>query len=167
MKFSQLQLISFYKAIADYLATYGINPILYGSVGASLYLGNFKTFNDIDLLIEDAYIKTKWPYFKELMASKGFKVIDEKEHEFENDKGLRLAFAEQNVLVRDEISNLTTDIVFVKFGEIEVRTLKPEGFLRAYEFSLDDGYRLAHRDKKDAEAIKLLKEYLEATTNET
>jgi len=49
-----------YVVIRSFLNEFGIDPILYGSLGVSVYLGNFKKFNDIDFLIEDEWLSNKW-----------------------------------------------------------------------------------------------------------
>ncbi len=153
-----------YKNLSETLGVYNIHPILYGSVGASIYLGSFKQFNDLDLLIEDQWLANKWDKFKSIMLKEGFYVFDEKEHEFENHQNLRVAFAAHSVLIRDKIANLTTDIVSVNSQGFDVHTLTPKGFLKAYEFSVKDGYRAKQRGKKDAETVKLLKDHLALNT---
>lgn len=67
--------------VVNILESQDINPVVYGSVGVSLYLGEFKDFNDIDLLIDDPWLEDRWDEFKKLMARSGFSVTDEREHE--------------------------------------------------------------------------------------
>lgn len=158
------RLLAAYKTISAFFLKVSIHLILYGSVGASHYIGNFKEFNDIDILIEGEWLKRKWEEFKMLMNNHGYILVDEKEHEFENSEKIRVAFAAHSVLVRDKIANLPQDSVDATIDGVKVKTFTAEAFLRAYEFSVDDGYRTKERGKKDSEAITLLKQYLEKST---
>lgn len=45
-------------------------------------------------------------------------------------------------------------------GEVIVRTLKEEDFIKAYRFSAKDGYRRDQRGKKDSEIILMLENHL-------
>jgi hypothetical protein len=130
-----------------------VKPVIYGSFGVANYLGDFKDFEDIDILIEDEFINDKWKEFRKLFESKGFSLINEKEHEFEFD-GKKVGFASKNILVRDIIINDYKELVQYKNGV--ALTLKPEDFLKAYRFSVKDGYRINTRGKKDKEIIEKL-----------
>ena len=136
-----------------------IQPVVYGSFGVSLYLHEFKTFGDIDLLIEYEFLHTRWEEFKNLFESNGFNLIDEQEHEFMRD-GKTVGFASKTILIKDKI--ITDFSELVKFKESDAITLTPYGFLKAYMFSIKDGYRIATRNKKDEDIIRRLEEYIRA-----
>jgi dienelactone hydrolase len=141
----------------------GVDPILYGSIGVSVYLGNFKdTFGDIDLLVPDKWLdpKDKWSTLQPIMQKMGFTLIDEHEHEFRNDQGQEVAFAGESVLVRDGIVSDLKEIIRVELGGVSARTLSVASFKKAYEFSVKDGYRLEQRGKNDQEVIGLLDQYI-------
>lgn len=149
---------SFLLKILKTLNRLGIKPIIYGSFGASLYLGNFKEFGDIDILIEDNYIFDDWKKFKQIFESDGFTLTDEKEHEFRfEDK--KVGFAAKSILMNDGIIEDYKELV--KYRNVNAYTLTAAGFVKAYEFSLKDGYRLNTRSKKDQEIINKLKDYIE------
>lgn len=146
-----------YQKVNNFLSNNGIDSILYGSLGASVYLGNFKEFGDIDLLIPDLYLKDKWPELTSIMNNNGFKLIDEQEHEFSNDQGIEVAFAGQSILERDKICNPQKDIQIHYINGIAIKTLSKEAFIRAYIVSAKDGYRKDVRGKKDLDIINRLK----------
>ncbi|CAN5162782.1 hypothetical protein BH09PAT1_BH09PAT1_0630 [soil metagenome] len=149
-----------YQKIGTFLKPLEINPILYGSAGVGVYLGNFKKFEDLDLLIEDKWITDKWGITVKRMADNGFKLINQREHEFESSDGLKVALAPQSILERDGIGDLETDVTELTYQGIPIRTLFPQTFLKAYEFSAKDGYRRDTRGKKDSEIITKLQNYI-------
>ncbi|OIO06345.1 hypothetical protein AUJ26_00865 [Candidatus Falkowbacteria bacterium CG1_02_37_21] len=142
--------------IIKILQELNIEPVVYGSLGVACYLGNFKQFGDIDLLVEDDFIDN-WEKFKVFLLSHSFILIDEKEHEFLFDN-FKVGFAKKSILVKDKIINDYLDLV--NYKGIAAYTLRPEHFLAAYRFSLKDGYRITNRGKKDQEIIDKLIEYI-------
>lgn len=134
-----------------------IKPVIYGSFGVSYYLGNFKQFGDLDLLIEDGFIDNNWEEFNTFLLSHNFILIDEREHEFLFNNS-KIGFAKKSILLKDKIIEDYADLV--KYGEIDAYTLRPEHFLAAYRFSLKDGCRLTNRLKKDQEIIDKIIEYI-------
>lgn len=141
------------------LESLDITPIVYGSFGAANYLGDFKVFDDIDILIDAIFMEDKWLKFKELMESKGFVLVNEREHEFEfNDR--KVGFASKDILIRDNIINDYSELV--KYKDTNAYTLTSKSFLRAYQFSLQDGYRITTRGKKDQDVIDRLKAYIKS-----
>lgn len=147
----------FLSKILDILKERNIKPIVYGSFGVSIYLGNFKDFEDVDLLIEDEFINNKWEEFKKLLESEGFYLTSEKEHEFELD-GKKVGFASKDILIRDKIINNFSELV--QYKNKKAFTLTLEGFLKAYQFSVKDGYRINTRGKKDQDIIEKLGAYI-------
>jgi pimeloyl-ACP methyl ester carboxylesterase len=139
-----------------------ISPVVYGSTGVSYYLGNFKSsFGDIDLLIDDVWLSKKWPQLQQIMSDMDYRLVDEHEHEFSHSSLPDVAFAGTSILVRDGIMNTLDELVTVTVDSVALRTLSPQAFRKAYDFSAKDGYRLEQRGKNDDKIIALLKEYLE------
>jgi len=151
------------KIIKDLRAA-AVDPILYGSQGVSLYIGDFKEFGDIDLLVDQRWMTDDWEKLIEIMNQIGFKLYDLHEHDFVNPESVHASFASKDILVRDNIvqslKNATSDI---EVGDITITTLKPGVFKSAYEFSEQDGYRKNTRGKKDRTVIVLLSEYLKGS----
>lgn len=149
--------LSDYNLVNNFLIESGIESILYGSLGVSVYLGNFREFDDIDLLVDDEYLGKKWAFLKDLMINKGFKVTDEKEREFVNTDGVKVAFAGKSVLVDDSICDPISDVININVGGIGVNTLNRNGFIKAYTYSSTDGYRIEKRGDSDLNIVKKLK----------
>ncbi len=134
---------------------------MYGSQGASLYLGAFKEFGDIDLLVPDEWVSQDWSKLVTIMQGLGFALVDEREHEFTHSSGTRAAFAGRNILIRDGILESLDDCMReFEINGVSVQSLKPEIFKKAYEFSVKDGYRKDIRGKKDRQIIELFEKYL-------
>ena len=148
--------VTLYKAFS----TYGIEPLLYGSLAASLYIGNFKVCNDIDFIVNDQWLVGNWSDLKKIMHSLGFTLYDEHEHEFIDSSGLSVAFAKMNVLYRDGVVRSKEDIITHTCEGFTIKTLTPQALLRAYQFSEKDGYRKDKRGKKDHIMIDLLRDYI-------
>ncbi len=158
---SDLRYLKNTLCIISFLQSHKIDPILYGSIGVSLYLGKFKTFNDIDFLIEKSWLHERWPELMELMKEKDYILINEREHEFKNSDGVIVAFAEETVLMRDKIVGSLNELIVRVIDGINVRTLMPQLFKQAYLFSEKDGYRKHKRGKKDRQVIELLNKYIQ------
>lgn len=147
----------FLSKILEILKTLNTKPVIYGSFGVANYLGNFKKFEDIDILIEDEFVNDKWEEFRKLFELNGFNLINEKEHEFEL-VGKKIGFASKNILIKDRIINNYSELV--KYKDKDAFTLTPRDFLKAYKFSVQDGYRINKRGKKDKDIINRLETYL-------
>lgn len=147
-------------AILRHLTGSGVNPILYGSQGVSLYLGDFKKFNDIDLLVNERYLNSDWHLLVKIMQSHGYSLVDPLEHEFSNGGIPTVAFANEHILLRDGIVENLKQVSVFSIDDLEVRTLSKEAFIKAYEFSKRDGYRKEVRGKNDTEIISMLKNKL-------
>lgn len=147
----------FLSKILEILRELSIKPVVYGSFGVSLYLGDFKKFEDIDILIEDEFINDRWIEFRKLFESRNYNLVDEKEHEFELN-GHKVGFAPKGILIRDKIINDYKELI--PYKNRDAFTLTPEDFLKAYRFSIKDGYRIKTRGKKDESIIKELEIYI-------
>lgn len=147
-------------SIMSNLKTYGVESVLFGSLGVSVYLGNFKEFGDIDLLISHEWLKEKWRELQQIMQTMGFNLVNEREHEF-YDGAITVAFSHLTIFERDGIGFYPEqDIVVLDKEGYRLKTFSPELFLRTYEYSVRDGYRSKVRKKKDQEVITLLREYI-------
>ena len=138
----------------------GVSTLLYGSLGVSVFLGGFKTFEDIDLLVEETWLNNKWPKLIEIMTKSGYELTDRHEHEFTDNTGHIVNFAGLDILLRDKIIDSYEEIVTFEIDDSKIKTLDPQSFIKAYKFSAKDGYRKEKRGKKDREVIDLLKAYV-------
>jgi len=147
----------FLSKILEILKTLNIKPVIYGSFGVSYYLGDFKNFEDVDILIEDEFVNNRWGEFRKLFELNGFNLINEKEHEFEF-AGKKVGLASKKILIRDKIISDYSELI--QYENKDAFTLTPGDFLKAYKFSIKDGYRINTRGKKDEDIINRLKTYL-------
>jgi len=139
----------------------GVETVLYGSQGISLYIGTFKQFGDIDLLVDSKWVEGRWQKLIKIMNGLGFTMQHEHEHEFVDSENTFVAFASTDILIRDGIaSSFSSAIQELRVAGKNIKTLKPEAFLKAYEFSMQDGYRKDVRVKKDKEVMVLINDYL-------
>lgn len=145
-----------YQKINSFLLNNNIDSILYGSLGVSVYLGNFKEFGDIDLLIDDKYLLEQWPTLVDVMAKNEFELFDLHEHEFKNKEGVIVAFAEKSVLIRDKICDPVADSTIIETEGVKVKTITRQAFINAYTFSSTDGYRIEKRGKNDINIVEKL-----------
>lgn len=143
--------------ILEILKKLNTKPVIYGSFGVATYLGDFKDFEDVDLLIEDEFLNNKWEEFRKLFESNGFNLINKKEHEFEFE-GKKVGFASRDILIRDKIINDYSELI--QYKNTDAFTLTPGDFLKAYKFSVKDGYRIKTRGKKDKDIIERLEIYV-------
>jgi len=97
------------------------------------------------------------------MELNGYDLTDEKEHEFENKKQVKVAFANQSILIKDDICD-PKDALNIRKDGYEIKTLTANDFLKAYQFSVKDGYRIKSRGKRDQEIIDKLTKFLEIKT---
>lgn len=147
----------FLSKILAMLKKLDIKPVIYGSCGVATYLGNFKKFEDVDILIDDEFLNDRWDEFKKFLKSNDFNLINEKERKFMlNNK--KVGFASKNILLRDGIVDNFSQLI--RFKNNDAFTLTPDGFLKAYKFSAMDGYRINKRGKKDQDIIKKLETYI-------
>ena len=149
-----------YKLLTD-LQKVHINPILYGSQGVALYVGPFKQFSDVDMLVPDVYLDgDAWISFIKTLDRIGYQLADEHEHEFSNVENHHIGFARESLLLSDGILTSLDQILTQTVSGLSVRTLSPNDFKKAYEFSKTDGYRKDSRGKNDQNIINVLNEYL-------
>jgi hypothetical protein len=147
----------FLSKILKALKILNIKPVIYGSFGVANYLGDYKKFEDIDILIDDEFLNIKWEKFNEVLESNNFSLIDKKEHEFELDDK-KVGFASKDILLRDKIISNYSELI--QYKNTDALTLTTGDFLKAYEFSVKDGYRINARGKKDEDIVNRLKTYL-------
>lgn len=147
----------FLSKVLEILKELNIKPVVYGSFGVAAYLGDFKNFEDIDLLVEDEFLNNGWGEFRRLFESKGFSLTGEKEHEFEFN-GKKVGFASKDILIKDIIINDFSELI--QYKNMDALTLTPGDFLKAYQFSVKDGYRIKTRGKKDREILEKLENFI-------
>ena len=141
-------------------SSFGITPVLYGSLGLQISSGiNFDP-DDIDILIPDVLLNEKWIVFKKEIETLGYLLIDLHEHEFIKDK-LKIAFAKEEDLLGFAQVNYEKLAVVDNSG-VKYKVLGLEEYLRVYERSLSDGYRRTKNNGKDIIKIDAIKSIIES-----
>lgn len=138
---------------------FNITPLLYGSLGLEVLTNSSLNADDIDILIPEIYIKgDKWDIFKEYLESSGYILIDKHEHTFrKNDTDFSYA----------SIENLK-DFAGIEIQDIETKTdnntnyllLSLNQYLKVYEKSSQDGYRINKKEKQDNAKIEFINKCL-------
>lgn len=132
--------------IAKILNKFEIVPVLYGSLGLYCKIGEFGKSSDVDILIPDNFLKEKWTDIIDFMESIGFKIINEKEHEFVREDEF-VAFGHQEDLIK-KCNIHKGDLEERNIGGIKFKELSPDQYLLVYNFMLRDKYRQEKREKK-------------------
>jgi molecular chaperone GrpE (heat shock protein) len=136
-----------------------ITPILYGSLGLSRIIGEFKKAQDVDLLVSKDWIGEKWENLIRLMKNNGFKMINEKEHEFKKGEEI-IAFGDEYDL--KEMANIDiNNLKLTALGGAKFKELNPRQYLEVYRYMSRDNYRQEKLGKEDNKKIELIKKYLE------
>lgn len=138
----------------------GIVPLLYGSLGLEVRVGEALGADDIDILIPKAFITERWSELKALLEGEGYTLTDEHEHTFTLD-GMEYSYA--------DIEDLETfagicpmDIEAREERGVTFMLLSLTQYLSVYKSSLKDGYRINVRKKKDGEKITLIEAALDS-----
>lgn len=135
-------------------AKFGIIPLMYGSLGLEYITSESLDADDIDILIPKVFINERWKEFVNALESEGYILIDEHEHTFEKNK-LHYSYAQLEELEQFAgISNTKIEVVCKE--DVRFRVLSLEQYLKVYQASVKDGYRIQVREKKDYEKIAFI-----------
>lgn len=150
-----------FAAVANTLnKRFNISPLLYGSLGLEALTKIPLYPEDIDLLIPLTFIRERWEELQSELEHQGYELIDRDEHEFSNGQH-KIGFSHIEDL--EEYAAIdSNDIEQRNYKGATFKLLNLEQYHRVYSRSLQDGYRIDTRGKKDAEKIKLIKGLLRA-----
>lgn len=138
---------------------FGIIPLLYGSLGLEVLTGVSLDADDIDILIPQAYVTgDKWPEFRACLEACGYVLVDEHEHTFHKDD-IDYAYASIEGL-KDFADIDIHEIEIHKTPQAAYRLLSLAQYLRVYQRSAQDGYRMNVKEKKDQQKIKFIQSKL-------
>lgn len=143
---------------AKLLNELNIVPLMYGSLGLEYVVQEDLNSDDIDILIPEIYINEKWNEFKNYLEDNGYELADEHEHTFikENVQYSYAKLEELEVFAGVQISDINT----MCLKNIKFLLLSLEQYLKVYNASYKDGYRIQVRKKKDLDKILLINEKL-------
>jgi hypothetical protein len=145
----------FLEVAGELNRSFAVNPVLYGSLGLSALLKADIEVNDVDILVPREFVGGRWEDLKDLMERLKFELKDLKEHEFSRSDE-KAAFASDEVL--KDVDLTVDDLSETTVEGVTFKELTAEQYLKVYEFTLHDGYRLAKRS--DGEKIELLERFL-------
>lgn len=138
---------------------FNIVPLLYGSLGLEVLTNSSLNADDIDILVPQVFVTgDKWTEFKLFLESHGYILIDEHEHTFRKD-AVDYSYASIDGL---------KDFADVDICDIEIRNvsgtkfmlLSLEQYLKVYQKSSQDGYRMNVKEKQDNQKIEFIKEII-------
>lgn len=139
-----------------------IIPLMYGSLGLEYITNENLNADDIDILIPEVFVTTRWEEFKSFLMSQGYVLIDEHEHTFEKN-GIAYAYAsieELKSFAGIELSDINQRCD----SGIQFRLLSLEQYLKVYCASAKDGYRIMVREKMDNDKIAFIEKLLKHTS---
>ena len=137
--------------------TFKINPILYGSLGLNLCIGEEKVSADIDIVVPDELIRRKWPELISLMERLHFELKNEHEREFARGE-MKIAFARESDLYKLVGIN-PESLERVKINTARFKVLSANQYLQVYSLMEEDKYRKERRGS-DQEKVVRIKEFL-------
>ncbi len=138
---------------------FNITLILYGSLGLYRIIGEHGKVNDIDVLVPEEFVNTKWKELVVFMKGLNFELKNKKEHEFVRGENV-IAFARDDDLI--SMANIDPNLLKIsKVRDVWFKELSAEQYLNLYQLMLRDNYRQEKRGKADKIKIKLIKEFLD------
>ncbi len=135
---------------------FNIVPLLYGSLGLEVLTNSSLNADDIDILIPKVFVTgDKWKEFKLFLESQGYELIDEHEHMFRKD-GVDYSYASINGM--KEFAGIDIcDIEIRNISGTKFMLLSLEQYLKVYQKSSLDGYRMNVKEKQDIQKIEFIK----------
>lgn len=141
---------------------FGFLSLLYGSVGLEWLTGTSFHADDIDILIPGRYVTgEQWHALRDCLTRHGYRLTDLREHTFHKD-GVAYAFADVEGLA--DFAGIEPQAIAVHSAAgVPFLLLSLAQYLRVYERSVQDGYRIHIRKKKDAQKIDRIRRQLQAS----
>lgn len=138
---------------------FDIIPLLYGSLGLEILTETPLGADDIDILIPVEFVTgDRWTELKSYLENCGYVLIDEAEHTFrKNDIDYSYAAIEE---LKDFADIDIADIEIRNMSGIKFMILSLEQYLRVYQKSSQDGYRMNVKEKQDNQKIELIRDKL-------
>jgi peptidoglycan/xylan/chitin deacetylase (PgdA/CDA1 family) len=143
------------KQIVLDLRSLGIEPILYGSKGVSVYFGEFQTINGIDLLLPTEVFETHFDWLDKAMLMLGWARTMQKYEYIQG--GERVFFAPNKLLFDEFIITSFSQLVDITIDGVTVKSLSPSQLLKVYKLHSQDPERKA-KFTEDSQIITLLEE---------
>lgn len=155
---TQEKFVNFLQNAKELNKEFGIIPLIYGSLGLGLLLEKELNPDDIDILIPEHFIKEDWSLFKARLERLGYQLIDEHEHTFLKGTTKYSYASIEDLFPFAGIPE--SEINIYQKEDIKYKLLTLEQYLKVYERSSLDGYRINKKEKKDFEKIEYIKQAL-------
>lgn len=144
---------------------FGVEPILFGSLGLNRVIGEHWKSNDIDLLIPDKIKIKELKRLKSQMEKIGFILKDEYEYDFcGRDEVISFgrigSLDDIRKIIGEEIDNMQT----IKVDGVKFKEFTPKQYLLFYSEMLRDKYRQEKRGDEDKEKIKKIEDFLRSSS---
>ena len=138
---------------------FNIVTLLYGSLGLEVLTNTSLNADDIDILIPQVLVTgDRWTEFCLFMESNGYVLIDEHEHTFRKD-GVDYSYASVEGL-KDFAGIDVCDIEIRNISGTKFMLLSLEQYLKVYQKSSQDGYRMNVKEKQDDQKIEFIKQQI-------
>ena len=135
---------------------FNIIPLLYGSLGLEVLTKSSLNADDIDILIPQEFVTgDKWTEFKLFLECHKYTLIDEHEHTFRKD-GVDYSYASLEGLKKFAGIDIC-DIEIRNISGTKFMLLSLEQYLKVYQKSSLDGYRMNVKEKQDNQKIEFIK----------
>jgi len=135
-----------------------IIPLMYGSLGLEYITGENLNADDIDILLPDVFLNERWNEFKSVLTDEGYVLFDEDEHTFHKN-GIYYSYAPIEDL--ESFAGIALSEIEKQSDEgIQFKVLSLEQYLKVYNASMKDGYRINVRKKKDGDKIAFIEKRL-------
>lgn len=144
----------FYNVASELNKKLNIIPLMYASLGLEHITSIELAPSDIDILIPNVFINEKWNDLKEVVEKLGYRLEDIHEHEFGNNR-TRISFSNIEEL-ETFVGIKEQDIMQREIDQIKYKVLNLEQYEMVYKKSIQDGYRIHTRNKKDQEKLELI-----------
>lgn len=141
---------------------YNIIPLIYGSLGLEVLTNSSLNADDIDILVPQEYVTgNRWIEFRLFLEGQGYVLIDEHEHTFCKDS---IDYSYASIEGLKEFADIDIcDIESRNVSETEFMLLSLEQYLKVYQKSSQDGYRMKVKAKQDNEKIEIIKNFIKTT----
>jgi hypothetical protein len=147
----------FLKIAGKITESFGVTPLLYGSLGLQRRLQIDLCPGDVDILLPSAMLDEHWPDLVAWMRHESYALQDAHEHSFVQGRA-HIAFASNDLGGYAGIEPGCIPMV----EDLGVCYLLPtlRQYLAIYEKSLTDSYRREKNNGKDADKIELIRRAL-------
>ncbi len=138
---------------------FNVVPLLYGSLGLEVLTNSSLNADDIDILIPQVFVTgDKWKEFKSFLESHEYTLIDEHEHTFRKD-GIDYSYASIDGLKKFADIDIC-DIEIRNISGTKFMLLSLEQYLKVYQKSSLDGYRMNVKEKQDNQKIEFIRNHM-------